>query len=101
MTAEGVALILGAVATLVTSIATAVVLILRRDVSKVHDLVNQNRSDMLQYQNDLIMVLQSNGIIVPRDRSTLAVPESPSRPAFPETGSTAEGRSTTGSNLPE
>jgi hypothetical protein len=79
MTAEGIALILGAVATLVTSIATAVVLILKRDVTKVkdglgevHALVNQNRTDMLQYQNDLIMVLQKNEIIVPRDRSTVA-----------------------------
>lgn len=77
MTAEGIALILGAVATLVTSLATAVVLILKRDVSKVHQLVNQNRTDMLQYQNDLIMVLQSNGIIVPRDRSTSRRDEAP------------------------
>jgi hypothetical protein len=74
MTAEGVALILGAVATLVTALSTAIVLILRRDVRKVHTLVNQNRTDMLQYQNDLIMVLQANKIIVPRDRSTDAVP---------------------------
>jgi len=70
MTAEGIALILGAVATLVTAISTAIVLILKRDVKKVHTLVNQNRTDMLQYQNDLIAVLQANKIIVPRDRST-------------------------------
>lgn len=80
MTAEGIALILGAVATLVTSIATAVVLILRRDVGKVHALVNQNRTDMLQYQNDLIMVLQANRIIVPRDRST-HLPEGTTEPS--------------------
>ena len=53
-----------------TSIATAIVLVLKRDVAKVHQLVNQNRTDMLQYQNDLIAVLQANKIIVPRDRST-------------------------------
>lgn len=77
MTAEGIALILGAVATLVTAISAAVVLILKRDVKQaneslgeVHALVNQNRTDMLQYQNDLIAVLQQNKIIVPRDRST-------------------------------
>lgn len=70
MTAEGIALILSATATLVTAIAAAVVLILKRDVQKVHALVNQNRTDMLQYQNDLIAVLQANKIIVPRDRST-------------------------------
>jgi hypothetical protein len=70
MTAEGIALILSATATLVTAIAAAVVLILKRDVQKVHALVNQNRTDTLQYQSDLIAVLQANGIIVPRDRST-------------------------------
>ena len=77
MTAEGIALILGAVATLVTAISAAVVLILKRDVKQaneslgeVHALVNHNRTDMLQYQNDLIAVLQQNKIIVPRDRST-------------------------------
>ena len=69
MSAEGVALILGAVATLVTSVSTAVVLVLRRDVGKVHKLVNQNRSDMLAYQGDLVQALQEGGLIVPRDKS--------------------------------
>lgn len=77
MTAEGIALILGAVATLVTATSAAIVLILKRDVrqaneslGEVHALVNQNRTDMVQYQNDLIQALVANGIIVPRDRST-------------------------------
>ena len=70
MTAEGVALILGAVATLVTALATAVVMVLRKDVGKVHDLVNQNRTDMLAYQADLVEALQAGGLIVPRDKST-------------------------------
>ena len=70
MTAEGVALILGAVATLVTALATAVVMVLRRDVGTVHDLVNQNRTDMLAYQADLVEALQAGGLIVPRDKST-------------------------------
>ena len=69
MSAEGVALILGAVATLVTSVSTAIVLILRRDVAKVHTLVNQNRTDMLAYQADLVEALQDGGLIVPRDKS--------------------------------
>jgi hypothetical protein len=69
MSAEGVALILGAVATLVTSVSTAIVLILRRDVAKVHTLVNQNRTDMLAYQADLVEALQAGGLIVPRDKS--------------------------------
>ena len=71
MSAEGVALILGAVATLVTSVSTAIVLILRRDVAKVHTLVNQNRTDMLAYQADLVEALQDGGLIVPRDRSAM------------------------------
>ena len=70
MTAEGIALILSATATLVTALAAAVVLVLRRDVSKVHELVNQNRTDMLAYQADLVEALQEGGLIVPRDKST-------------------------------
>lgn len=70
MTAEGVALILGAVATLITATSTAIVVVLRRDVTKVHKLVNQNRTDMLTYQQDLVAALQAGGLIVPRDRST-------------------------------
>jgi len=77
MTAEGITLILGAVATLITAVSTAVVLVLRAKVSKVsdsvaevHQLVNQNRTDMLAYQQDLVQALQAGGLIVPRDKST-------------------------------
>jgi hypothetical protein len=77
MTAEGVALILGAVATLTTAVSTAIVLILKAKVTKVgdsvaevHQLVNQNRTDMLAYQQDLVEALQAGGLIVPRDKST-------------------------------
>lgn len=70
MTAEGVALILSAVATLVTALAAAIVVVLRRDVAAVHTLVNQNRTDMLAYQQDLVEALQEGGLIVPRDKST-------------------------------
>jgi hypothetical protein len=77
MTPEGVALILGAVATLTTAVSTAIVLVLRAKVSKVgdsvadvHRLVNQNRTDMLTYQQDLVAALQAGGLIVPRDKST-------------------------------
>jgi len=38
-------------------------------VAKVHTLVNQNRTDMLAYQADLVEALQDGGLIVPRDRS--------------------------------
>lgn len=77
MSAEGIALILGAVATLITAISTAIVLVLRanvrqvqENVADVHKLVNQNRTDMLAYQQDLVEALQAGGLIVPRDRST-------------------------------
>lgn len=77
MTAEGIALILGAVATLITAVSTAIVLVLRANVREVtntvadvHKLVNQNRTDMLAYQQDLVQALQAGGLIVPRDRST-------------------------------
>lgn len=70
MTAEGVALILGAVATLTTAVSTAIVLVLKARVAEVHKLVNQNRTDMLAYQQDLVAALQEGGLIVPRDKST-------------------------------
>jgi len=70
MTAEGIALILGAVATLTTAVSTAIVLILKAKVAEVHKLVNQNRTDMLAYQQDLVAALQAGGLIVPRDKST-------------------------------
>jgi hypothetical protein len=70
MTAEGVALILGAVATLTTAVSTAIVLVLKTKVAEVHQLVNQNRTDMLAYQQDLVAALQAGGLLVPRDKST-------------------------------
>jgi len=70
MTPEGIALVLGAVATLVTAISTAVVLVIRSKIQEVHKLVNQNRTDMLAYQQDLVEALQAGGLIVPRDKST-------------------------------
>lgn len=77
MTPEGIALVLGAVATLITAVSTAIVLVLRttlrqvhNSVTDVHRLVNQNRADMLAYQQDLVQALQAGGLIVPRDKST-------------------------------
>ena len=70
MTPEGIALVLGAVATLTTAVSTAIVLILKAKVADVHRLVNQNRTDMLAYQQDLVQALQAGGLIVPRDKST-------------------------------
>ena len=70
MTAEGVALILGAVATLTTAVSTAIVLLLKAKVAEVHVMLNQQRSDMMAYQQDLVAALQAGGLIVPRDKST-------------------------------
>lgn len=70
MTPEGVALILGAVATLVTATSGAIVVILNRKMNQVHELVNSSATNQKQYQQDLIQLLQKNQIIVPRDRST-------------------------------
>jgi hypothetical protein len=69
MTAEGIVLILGAIGALLTAGSAAFVMVWKQ-LKSVHVLVNQNRTDMLQYQNDLIEVLQANKIIIPRDRST-------------------------------
>ncbi len=70
MTAEGVALILGAVATLTTAVSTAIVLILKTKVGELHVMLNQQRTDMMAYQQDLVAALQAGGLIVPRDKST-------------------------------
>lgn len=69
MTAEGIALIIGAVGAMLTAGATAFVLIWKQ-VKQVHVMVNQSHDDMLKYQADLIESLQQHGIVVPRDQST-------------------------------
>jgi len=68
MDGVGIALIITAVATLITAIAGAVV-ILRRDVRAVHKIVNQQRTDMLAYQARLIKALRREGLSVPEDES--------------------------------
>lgn len=68
MDGAGIAVIITALATLISAIAGAVV-ILRRDVKAVHKIVNQQRTDMLAYQSDLKMALRHAGIDIPKDKS--------------------------------
>jgi hypothetical protein len=60
---------------MITAIATMVTAVggiyLNRRVKDVHKIVNQQRTDMLQYQKALIAALAAAGIDVPTDQSTL------------------------------
>lgn len=78
MNVADVVLILGAVGALVTVITTAIVNLrrieavkveLKGDVQAVHEIVNQQRTDMLAYQKTLIDALKSKGLHVPADES--------------------------------
>lgn len=90
MEISDVVLLIGAVGGLVT-VVTAAIVSLRRinivqadvdivktdvdvvktDVKEVHSIVNQQRTDMLAYQETLIEVLKARGIHVPTDESKL------------------------------
>ena len=78
MTTADVVLLLGAVGVLITTISTAIVTLrrvketketLRTDVQAVHKIVNQQRTDMLSYQEKLVKSLIAAGIHVPEDTS--------------------------------
>jgi hypothetical protein len=78
MTAADIAIVLGAVGILITSITTSIVTlrrvkeskeVLREDVKAVHKIVNQQRTDMLAYQATLVETLLAAGIHVPTDES--------------------------------
>lgn len=80
MNVADVVLIIGAVGGLVTVITASVVSLRRIDsvktelkgeVQAVHQIVNQQRTDMLAYQKTLIDVLIAKGIHVPTDKSLL------------------------------
>jgi hypothetical protein len=73
-----VVLLMGAVGVLVTTITTAIMTlrrveatktVLRQDVQDVHKIVNQQRTDMLSYQEKLVASLVAAGIHVPEDKS--------------------------------
>lgn len=65
----------GTVAGLVTAVATMVTafggLYLGHRVQTVHKIVNQQRTDMIQYQKALIALLKHHDIDIPEDQSTL------------------------------
>lgn len=80
MTPADVVLIIGAVGALVTVITSAIVSLrridsvkveLKEDVQAVHKIVNQQRTDMLAYQQTLTDLLVREGIRVPTDKSIL------------------------------
>jgi len=73
-----VVLLMGALGVLITTITTAIMTlrrvdatkeVLRQDVQDVHKIVNQQRTDMLLYQDKLVASLVSAGIHVPEDKS--------------------------------
>jgi beta-lactamase regulating signal transducer with metallopeptidase domain len=81
MPVSDIVLLLGAIGVLITTITTAI-LTLRRvdtvkervekvkeDVQGVHKIVNQQRTDMLAYQDKLVMAIRAGGMHVPVDDS--------------------------------
>lgn len=78
MEATDVVMILGAIGVLITAITSSIVslrridhvkTVIQEDVKAVHKIVNQQRSDMLAYQADLIKALRAGGVDVPKDES--------------------------------
>jgi len=49
------------------------------NVAEVHTMVNQQRTDMLRYNEDLVNALNSAGVAVPTDRSLRRQPPKPER----------------------
>lgn len=81
MSGSDIALIITAVGVLVSTVVGAVVTLRRvdtvkdqvdtvkADVQGVHQIVNQQRTDMLAYQQVLVGALKDKGIHVPTDQS--------------------------------
>jgi hypothetical protein len=72
--------IIGAVAGLVTAIsliitALAIFLPMYRQLKQVHTIVNQQQTDLRNYQVALISALKKGGIEVPVDQSAQGVPD--------------------------
>jgi hypothetical protein len=65
----------GAVTAISLIITAFTVLIpLLRQTKKVHEIVNQQRTDLVNYQRALIHALQTAGIDVPLDQSIMQPP---------------------------
>lgn len=80
MSAADVVLIIGAVCALITAVTASIVSLrrveiakkeIKQDVQAVHQIVNQQRTDMLAYQKTLVDTLKASGIHVPTDKSLL------------------------------
>lgn len=78
MPASDIVLIITALGVLIGTIASAIVTLrrvdsvkveLKEDVQGVHKIVNQQRTDMLAYQEKLISALRASGERVPPDES--------------------------------
>jgi nitrate reductase gamma subunit len=81
MPVSDIVLLLGAVGVLITTITTAIMTLRRvekvkervetvkEDVQGVHKIVNQQRTDMLAYQEKLIHALLTGKVPVPTDDS--------------------------------
>jgi beta-lactamase regulating signal transducer with metallopeptidase domain len=78
MSVADIVLIIGAVGVLITTVTTAIATlrrvestkqVLRKDVEAVHKIVNQQRTDMLLYQDKLVASLIAAGIHVPEDKA--------------------------------
>ena len=69
MSAEGWVIIIGAISTAITSMMTAVVMLLRRDVKEVHTLVNQQHTDEMAYRKVLTDAMKLAGVRVPVDKA--------------------------------
>jgi energy-converting hydrogenase Eha subunit H len=85
MPVSDIVLLLGAVGVLITTITTAIMTLrrvdtvkeqveivkteIKDDVQAVHKIVNQQRTDMLAYQDKLVVAIKAAGLHVPVDES--------------------------------
>jgi hypothetical protein len=81
VTGSSVAGIITAVATMLTALgglllALKVVVPIRKETSQIHTMVNQQRTDALNYQKALIRALSKAGVDIPEDQSATGEGES-------------------------
>jgi hypothetical protein len=70
MSAGEIALLATAAAAVITAVGGLLVAIkTARGVGQVHTMVNQQRTDMMRYQADLIAAVRAAGGVVPADQS--------------------------------
>lgn len=73
MTASSWAGVIGAIGSVITAAGVLVTAFrlypLLQHARQIHTIVNQQRTDLLRYQRELIDALAAHGITVPKDRS--------------------------------